>query len=202
MGFARGEVGLWGLRLGRSMDLGGSGGGELSRHVVGTIGTVLLWTCRLLFVSSEFCRTSGGWSCTFWRAWRRFLRLWPVRLLRDLGRPERKPVLGVCRLAGLSSLVRARGVVGASYDEGGVREAKAKVTGFVVRVRLVWFCALLFGLSLAIGASKWDGNYVNWFVYGFLPLPDTYWCLFDFGKPFFFILLTFFDQKYQNKLYF
>lgn len=104
LGTARGfmggglRVGLRGFRFGLSMDLGGKGGGvTLSRQVVGTMGTVLLCTClRLLFVSSEFWRTSGGvfsWLVLF-LACRRFLKLCPVRLDSDLGRPLRKPVFG------------------------------------------------------------------------------------------------------------
>lgn len=122
-GFAkgfRGAIPLWaGLRgflFGRSVDLGGKGGGvTLSRHVVGTIGTVLLCTWRrLLLDSSEFCLTRGGWfSCCFLFC-RRFLKLWPVRLLRDLGRPDRKPVFGGVFLSMFVFVRERRGVSGCS----------------------------------------------------------------------------------------
>lgn len=119
-----------GYRFGRSMDLGGSGGGvTLSRQVVGTIGTVLLWTCLLLLLlSSEFCRTRGGWfSCLLFCLVRKFLRLCPVKLLSDLGRPLRKlvalgggePALDLSKLV----LVRVRrGVVGATSDSAGYND--------------------------------------------------------------------------------
>lgn len=123
-------VGERGLRFGRSMDLGGSGGGvTLSRQVVGTMGTVLLWTCLLLLLlSSEFCRTKGGWlSCLLFCLVLKFLRLWPVKLLSDLGSPLRKlvafgggePAFDLSRLV----LVRVRrGVLGATSDSAGYND--------------------------------------------------------------------------------
>lgn len=119
LGFAKGFRfgGLIVFLFGRSLDRGGNGGGvTLSRQVVGTIGTVLLWTCRLRLLSSEFCRTKGWMSCCllFIRACRKFLKLCPVRLLRDLGNALRKPVFGGGEIFSCTVLFRdeRRGVTG------------------------------------------------------------------------------------------